>query len=248
MDFAYLFYLTGHALLLGAWLYTTVDCLRRQRSYRWLAATAFGPLTLYVTTLAYMVNFQLLPALGLKSVSESVGNAAQLRSLERRAAEEPIPARVFELASAYFAERRWQDCLRTLGSLLDEHPDHLRGFYEAGVSLLRLGRIGGALTMLSHVVEESPKFDQGTALVRLAEAHEAAGDRAATEAALRRLWSFMAHPEGAVRYARFLAARDARAEAKEVLTLLLETRDRDRATPEERRWLDDAAALRKSLK
>jgi tetratricopeptide (TPR) repeat protein len=66
------------------------------------------------------------------------------------------PALVFELASAYYAARDYEQTLATLSPLLQARPDDARLLGLAGHSLLQLRRPEEALPLLQRAVERDP--------------------------------------------------------------------------------------------
>lgn len=234
--------LAMNAALFAVWVYAVVDCAREQRSYIWLAAAAAAPLTFFATAFLYLANFKLLPALGKRPIDDVIRRARQLREVTERTMDRGLCADFLELSTILFEENKWSECLAAVKRVLEFEDDNQQAHYQAGVSLLRLGKPEQAAVHLSFVCEERPEFADGEAAARLAETYLLLGHDADAETILRAVLKKQPHPEASVQLARMLTARKDRDEAVQVLRRLAEhaAKNSEWYRRRYRRWLKEA--------
>jgi predicted Zn-dependent protease len=85
-----------------------------------------------------------------------------------------VPSLVFELASAQFAARDYEQALATVSPLLEQHPADVRLLIMAGNSLLELRRPAEAIPLLRSVADQRP--EDASARVALGRAYLQNGD------------------------------------------------------------------------
>lgn len=236
----------AHLSGFAAWVWAVVDATKRNRSYRWIFATAIAPFTLWTTAVFYLTNFLLMPRLGMIPVTETFKSRMRIQSLSSEVSGPLAKGRALEeLATIHFRMGQWKECLDTLKRALDIDPEYLRGHYEAGVCLLRLGKPPEAATHLEYVLGEDPSFEYGEAQLRYAECLAATGRNEEADAKLAWLWSHWPSVEGAVYLARRHEAAGKVFEARETLQRALDLGDPPVIwqLPNHRRWRGEARAM-----
>lgn len=237
-----LFWLAGVLL----WLFCIVDTLRRQQSYVWILLLIFAaPLGV----IAYLLNFYVLDWAGWRRIDVAFSDFRRKRELERALPAHEIPGLRQELAQIQLRQRRYRECLQTLKPVLDEDAEDLRCQMMAGRALFELGRTSDALPHLEYVVAQDPYFDFGEALLLLAKAQEAAGQKDAARQSLETALKKSRRAELVVRYAQLLVDAGQRDGARKELELLV----KESATlprfgrRKERAWIARAKKLLRTL-
>ena len=148
-----------------------------------------------------------------------------------------VPALAFELASAYYSARDYEQALATVSPLLQANPDDLRILKLAGQSLLNLRRPDEALPFLQRAHDRNP----GDQVLRteLGRAHLLTGSFAA---AIPLLETELPHdPDGSL-HVQLARAYTAVGRREEAATLLARSQELQRADDERR-----AAAARRTI-
>ena len=127
--------------------------------------------------------------------------------------------------------------------------DSSRTFYRRGQCSLELGDAAAAIPDLEFAFRTEPKLDFYRGGMLLARAYAATGRDADAAAAFSAAMQHTSTPEMLCSYAAFLATQDRKAEAREWLNRLEETK---RTAPRfvqrtERAWFNKGTALRKQL-
>ncbi|MBI5155355.1 tetratricopeptide repeat protein, partial [Candidatus Poribacteria bacterium] len=195
----------------GIWVYCIQDTLRCHRAWTWVLLLLFVP---PVGVLLYFVN--LLggeDARGRGSLDRFLGNHFELRHLERKAAEVGTQATYRDIADLHFCSGDYERAVGALTRALDMEPEDLRSQFQAGVSLVALGRSSEALPHLEYVLHEDPKYQYGETYLALANAHLELGAKEEAGAILARTSRQFNLPEASVKHARMLIERGEAGEA-----------------------------------
>lgn len=205
----------------GFWVFCLFDALKRHRQWGWVALLAFLPV---VSAPFYFANFWLFGGAkgGGGLLDATVGDSSRLRKLQEDAEHSPRPAAWLELAKAYAERARHEDALRELAKVLEADPEILAAQWLAGRSLHALGRAEQAAAHLQFVVDEEPSYRSGEARTLLALVLAAMDREEDGRAHLEAAATQDQHPEAVVRYAAHLAESGDPAEARALLTHLLE--------------------------
>ena len=233
-------------LLAGVYVYCIQDSLRRHRSWYWVLIVTFLPL---ISAPFYLLNFKLLGD-DQGVVDKAVKSQTRLNQLKRDLEERDVPGVRREIAEIYFERGNYLEALKNLQPVLDADPEDIRAQFQAGVSLVRIGKAEQAIGHLDFVLEEDPKYRYGEARTALGDALWATEKKEDAAKEYRQTLERFNNPEAAVKYAHFLRDQGKNDEARHLLTATLQ-RVKDvpkEFLPGQKPWIKKAAELLREMK
>jgi hypothetical protein len=194
-----------------------VDAVKRRPIHYWyvIIFLPFGPLVYFF---AFKIHdYDLGWLTGLVPFGHSRPRAPSLAELRERVRQSPSFANHLALANALHDAGDYTDAAAAFAAILDTRPDEPDALYGLGRCRLELGEPEEAVSILSRLVEQRPKYRDFAACLELAEALTKTGrdDDAVTvlEGVLRQ----SPRPQHAVALARHLVALSRIEQAQKVL-------------------------------
>jgi len=228
------------------WVYCIQDALRSHRPWTWVLIVLFFPV---VSAPLYILNFKTTGRAEEGRIDKVVKNSAKLAELKKELEERDVPGVRRQIAEIYFERENYVEALKNLGPVIEHNPEDIRSQFQAGVSLLNIGREGQALDHLEYVLDNDPKYQYGAPRTAYGDVLAKVGMKDEAAEQYRLTLRDFNHPEAAVKFATLLRDRNEQEEARQ---LLRDTLQRVQDVPREflpgqRPWIKRAAELLRQL-
>lgn len=240
--FGFLFYPWGIILQAVA----IIHFIRRRPDTYWLwIIILLGPLGALI-----YIAVEVVPDAGLLRQSFKVfPRRRRIRDLETLILDNPSAGNYEELADLYLEEGKFARARQCYDKAISSRTDSTDPFYRRGITEIEMGDFAAAVPDLERVVSEDQSYDFHQAMGLLAHAYANTGHPDKADALFREATKISTSSQTYYNYARFLAAQQRNAEARQWAQQILEKK---RNMPgylkrRERPWFRKANGLLRSL-